>query len=172
MELVESGKLPLTIQSVELDTLLLDVIKELHLLAGERVQLKISEIDQVQVNGDPDRLKQVLVNLISNAIKYTPGSGVVTIDLTKVVNQSKLVIRDTGPGIPTEDLPHIFERFYRAEKSRTRSKTSGFGLGLSIAYWIINNHGGKIEVESQEGSGTIFTIWLPLFDPNIVILPA
>jgi signal transduction histidine kinase len=81
-----------------------------------------------------------------------------------------LIIRDTGPGIPAEDLPYIFERFYRAEKSRTRAKAAGFGLGLSIVYWIINNHGGKIEVQSQEGKGTTFTIWLPLF-PSIPILP-
>lgn len=160
----ESGKLPLTFQPVELDALLLDVLKDLHLLAGDRVQLKISEIDQVLVNGDPDRLKQVLVNLISNAIKYTPGHGTVTFELSRVENQSRLMIRDTGPGIPAEDLPYIFERFYRAEKSRTRSKTSGFGLGLSIAYWIINIHGGTIEVESQEGQGTTFTIWLPLIN--------
>lgn len=160
----ESGKLPLIFQPVELDALLLDVLKDLHLLAGDRVQLKISEIDQVLVNGDPDRLKQVLVNLISNAIKYTPGHGTVTFELSRVENQSRLMIRDTGPGIPAEDLPYIFERFYRAEKSRTRSKTSGFGLGLSIAYWIINIHGGTIEVESQEGQGTTFTIWLPLIN--------
>jgi two-component system OmpR family sensor kinase len=167
----ESGKLPLTIQPVELDALLLDAIRELHLLAGDRVQLKITEIDQVQVNGDPDRLKQVLVNLISNAIKYTPGDGTVTFELSRVENQAKLVICDTGPGIPAEDLPHIFERFYRAEKSRTRSKASGFGLGLSIAYWIINNHSGKIEVESEEGSGTTFIVWLPLYNPAISVLP-
>lgn len=166
----ESGKLPLNFKPVELDTLLLDVLKDLHLLAGDRVQLKISEIDQVQVNGDADRLKQVLVNLISNAIKYTPGAGTVTFELSKVENQSKLRIRDTGPGIPAEDLPHIFERFYRAEKSRTRSKTSGFGLGLSIAYWIINIHGGSIEVESQEGQGTTFTIWLPLINTETTLV--
>jgi two-component system OmpR family sensor kinase len=164
----ESGKLPLTFQTVELDTILFDVLKELRLLAGDRVQLKISEIDQVQVNGDPDRLKQVLVNLISNAIKYTPGKGTVTLELSKVADQSRLIIRDTGPGIPAEDLPHIFERFYRAEKSRTRAKSAGFGLGLSIAYWIINNHGGGIEVDSQEGQGTSFTIWLPLSNPNLI----
>ena len=65
-----------------------------------------------------------------------------------------------GPGIPAEDLPHIFDRFYRAEKSRTRSKTSGFGLGLSIAHWIVEHHGGQIKVESKEGEGTTFVIWL------------
>jgi signal transduction histidine kinase len=153
-----------------LDALLFDVLKDLHLLAGDRIQLKVTEIDQVQVNGDSDRLKQVLVNLISNAIKYTPGQGTVTFELCKADTQSRLIIRDTGPGIPAEDLPHIFERFYRAEKSRTRSKTSGFGLGLSIAYWIINSHGGTIEVESQEGQGTAFIIYLPLLNSEPAII--
>jgi heavy metal sensor kinase len=166
----ESGKLPLSFKPVELDALLFDVLKDLHLLAGDRIQLKVTEIDQVQVNGDSDRLKQVLVNLISNAIKYTPGQGTVTFELCKADTQSRLIIRDTGPGIPAEDLPHIFERFYRAEKSRTRSKTSGFGLGLSIAYWIINSHGGTIEVESQEGQGTAFIIYLPLLNSEPAII--
>jgi len=142
--------------------LLLDVSKEMHVLARDRVQIKVTEIDQVQVNGDRDRLKQVLLNLVSNAINYTPQGGQVFISLGKVGSQARLIVRDTGPGIPVEDLPHIFERFYRAEKSRTRSKTGGFGLGLSIAHWIITHHGGSIEVNSQEGKGTTFCIWLPL----------
>jgi len=158
----ESGKLPLDLKPVELDTLLLDVSKEMHVLARDRVQIKVTEIDQVQVNGDRDRLKQVLLNLVSNAIKYTPQGGQVFISLGKVGGQARLIVRDTGPGISVEDLPHIFERFYRAEKSRTRSKTGGFGLGLSIAHWIITHHGGTIEVDSQEGKGTTFCIWLPL----------
>ena len=162
----ETGKLPLSFKPVEFDDLLCDVIKDLHALAGDRVHLKINEIDQIQVYGDRDRLKQVLVNLISNAIKYTPGEGTVSFEISKFEDRSRLIIRDTGPGIPAEDLPHIFERFYRAEKSRTRSKTSGFGLGLSIAYWIIQVHGGSIEVESKEGSGTTFIIWLPLYIEN------
>ena len=162
----DTGKLPLNFKPVELDCLLLDVLKDLHLLAGDRIQLKIIEIDQIQVNGDVDRLKQVLVNLISNAIKYTPGDGTVSITLGKEEEFAKLIIKDTGPGIPREDLPHIFERFYRTEKSRTRSKTSGFGLGLSITYWIVNAHGGKIEAESMEGAGTTFTVWLPLLETS------
>ncbi|MDI6770425.1 MAG: ATP-binding protein [Anaerolineales bacterium] len=159
----ESGKLPLDFKPVELDTLLLDVSKEMHVLARERVQLKVTEIDQIQVNGDRDRLKQVLLNLVSNAIKYTPQGGEVFLSLSKVGGQARLIVRDSGPGIPAEDLPHIFERFYRAEKSRTRSESGGFGLGLSIANWIITHHGGRIEVNSQEGKGTTFCIWLPLF---------
>jgi two-component system OmpR family sensor kinase len=158
----ESGKLPITLAPVELDTLLLEVYQEMHVLAHGRLQLKITEIDQVLVNGDRDRLKQVLLNLVANAIQYTPPGGDVFLSLGKVGEQARLIVRDTGPGIPTEDLPHIFERFYRTEKSRTRAKQPGFGLGLSIAYWIVNHHGGRIEVDSQEGKGTTFCIWLPL----------
>jgi two-component system OmpR family sensor kinase len=158
----ESGKLPITLAPVELDTLLLEVYQEIHVLAHGRLQLKITEIDQVLVNGDRDRLKQVLLNLVANAIQYTPPGGDVFLSLGKVGEQARLIVRDTGPGIPTEDLPHIFERFYRTEKSRTRAKQPGFGLGLSIAYWIVNHHGGRIEVDSQEGKGTTFCIWLPL----------
>jgi len=113
--------------------------------------------------GDQDRLKQVLVNLIGNSIKYTPAGGEIVVGLGKVDSRARLTVSDNGPGISPEDLPHIFERFYRGEKSRTRQKDGkGFGLGLSIAYWIIRNHGGEIEVESQLGKGTTFCIWLPL----------
>lgn len=138
-------------------------------LSGEKLQLRIAEIDQVQVAGDRDRLKQVLVNLVSNAIQYTPPGGRVTLTLQKANEQARLTISDTGPGIPAQDLPHIFERFYRGERSRKRtpgSQSSGFGLGLSIAYWIIRNHGGSIEVTSREGQGTTFCVWLPLLAPE------
>lgn len=158
----ETGKLPLYFAPVELDTLLLEVFKEMDVLTHDRIQLKITEIDQVLVNGDRDRLKQVLINLVSNAIKYSPPGGEVYLSLGIVGDKARLIVRDTGSGIPTEDLPHIFERFYRAEKSRSRSKVGGFGLGLSIAYWIVSSHGGRIEVNSAEGKGTTFCIWLPL----------
>jgi signal transduction histidine kinase len=107
-------------------------------------------------------LKQVFLNLVANAIQYTPAGGEVFLSLARTGDTAKLIIRDTGPGIPAEDLPYIFERFYRAEKSRTRSGTPGFGLGLSIAQWIVEQHGGKIEVSSQEGRGTTFAVWIPL----------
>jgi signal transduction histidine kinase len=159
----ETGNLPLQETCVELDALLLEVMQQMHVLAGEKVKLQLTEIDQIQVSGDRDRLKQVLVNLIGNAIQYTPPGGDVSIRLGKNTDRyTELTIRDTGPGIPAEDLPHIFDRFYRAEKARTRSKTGGFGLGLSIAYWIVHKHGGEIAVDSKEGEGTTFTIRLPL----------
>lgn len=159
----ESGSVSLTMNPVELDTLLLEVFQEMNVMAGEKVKLHLTEIDQVQVNGDRDRLKQVLLNLVGNAIQYTPQNGDVFLSLGKVAKQARLIIRDTGPGIPAEDLPHIFDRFYRAEKSRTRGKTTGFGLGLSIANWIVEKHGGRIEVDSKDGQGTTFCIWLPLY---------
>lgn len=162
----ESGKLTLSLRPVELDVLLVEVFQELRVLAGTKVQVHLKEIDQLQVNGDRDRLKQVLLNLAANAIQYTPQDGDVYISLAKVGDQARIIVRDTGPGIPSEDLPHIFERFYRAEKSRTRSLASGFGLGLSIVHWIVEHHAGRIEVESKEGKGTTFVIWLPLFSKH------
>jgi len=160
----ESGRLTLSMKLVELDLLLTEVFQEMSVLGRNKVHVHLNEIDQCLVNGDRDRLKQVLINLAANAIQYTPQGGDVFLSLEKIGEQARIICRDTGPGIPAEDLPHIFERFYRAEKSRTRGKTSGFGLGLSIAHWIIEHHGGRIEVESKEGKGTTFAIWLPVLN--------
>ncbi len=156
----ESGKLALNMKPVELDLLLTEVFTEMCILAGSKVHVHLNDIDEVMVNGDRDRLKQVLLNLVANAIQYTPQGGDVFLSMSKIGEQARIIIRDTGPGIPAEDLPHIFDRFYRAEKSRTRSTASGFGLGLSIAHWIVDHHGGQIKVESKEGKGTTFVIWL------------
>jgi signal transduction histidine kinase len=159
----ESGKLPLDRRLVELDTILLEVMQQMRILVKERLKMRVAEIDQVLVCGDQDRLKQVLVNLIGNAIKYTQSGGEVVISLGKEDSKARLSVSDNGPGIPPEDLPHIFERFYRGEKARTRGRDGkGFGLGLSIAYWIVRNHGGNIEVESVIDQGTTFQMWLPL----------
>jgi signal transduction histidine kinase len=159
----ESGKLPLVRETVELDTLLLDVYSQMRVLAKGKLDMHLGEIDQVLVCGDKDRLKQVMVNLIGNAINYTPTGGEVVVGLGKEGKQARLTVSDNGPGIPAEDLPYIFERFYRGEKSRTRTKDrKGFGLGLSIAYWIIRNHGGVIEVSSRLPQGTTFCVRIPL----------
>lgn len=158
----ESGKLPLDMRPVDMDTLLLEVLPQMRSLAGEKLKIHLVEIDQAQVMGDSDRLKQVLINIISNAVFFTPPGGKVTISMRKVANQVQITISDTGPGISAEDLPHIFERFYRGEKSRTRTHGGGFGLGLAIANWIVRGHRGTIEVSSFPGKGTTFCIWLPL----------
>lgn len=159
----ESGKLIMDYRCVELDELLLEVLQQTKVLTQGRINCRLGDFDQVQVCGDRDRLKQVMLNLIGNAIKYTPQGGEVVVGLGKVKNQARITVSDNGPGIPADELPHIFERFYRTEKSRTRSKDGkGYGLGLSIAYWITRNHDGQIDVSSQEGKGTTFVVWLPL----------
>ncbi len=163
----ESGKIPLANELVELDTLLLEVLNQMQVLTRDRLKLSLGDIDQVLVCGDRDRLKQVAVNLIGNAINYTPRGGEIIVGLGKVNDKAQFTVTDNGPGIPPDDLPHIFERFYRGEKSRTRQKDGkGYGLGLSIAYWIIRNHGGRIEVNSAVGQGTTFCVWLPLAEGN------
>lgn len=163
----ESGKIPLAQEIVELDTLVLEVLNQMRVLTRDRMQLRLGEIDQVLVRGDKDRLKQVLVNLVGNAIHYTPTGGEIVVGLGKVENKARITVSDNGPGIPQEDLPYIFERFYRGEKSRTRSKDSkGFGLGLSIAYWIVRNHKGQIEVSNRQPHGTVFCVWLPLAEED------
>jgi two-component system OmpR family sensor kinase len=158
----ESGQVPFDMAPVEIGEVLLEVYQQMKVLAGERQSVVLAEIDQIMVKGDRDRLKQVLLNLVGNAIQYTPVGGTVTLGLTNDNQNARLTVSDTGPGIPNADLPHIFERFYRGEKSRHRSPHSGFGLGLSIAYWIVRNHGGEMEVQSEEGKGTTFIVCLPI----------
>ncbi len=168
----ESGRLPMDMKLVELDTVLLEVFQQMRTLAGEKVKLHIGEIDQVQVTGDRDRLKQVLVNLASNAIQYTPPGGQVTLAIQKDKDQARVYVSDTGPGIPAQDQAHIFERFYRGERSRKRSggaQSSGFGLGLSIAYWIMRSHNGSIEVDSRPGQGTTFCVRIPIQPPAAAV---
>jgi len=164
----DAGTLPLARNPVELDTLLLEVFREAQVLAGG-VVLQIGEIDQAVVNGDRDRLKQLLLNLVSNAIKFTPEGGRVTLGLARTAgNWARLVVTDTGVGIPPAELPFIFERFYRIDKARTRA-AGGAGLGLAIAQRIAQVHGGRIEASSAGAGGSTFCVWLPLAPERVVI---
>ena len=164
----ESGHMPLDLKTIELDSLLFEIIQQLKVLSTDKIHFKVSEVDQILICGDRDRLKQVWLNLISNAVNYSPDGGTIDIKMRKEDNFAIISVKDEGLGIPEEDLPYIFERFYRAEKSRTRSSGSkGFGLGLSIAYWIIHHHGGRIEVQSKEGEGSTFTVYLPLIPDSL-----
>jgi signal transduction histidine kinase len=115
---------------------------------------------------DRTRLQEALYNLLDNAVKYSRERSEIRVSARQSDHEIELSVNDQGIGIAKEDLPRIFERFYRAEKSRTRRETTGFGLGLSIANWIVEHHGGRIEVNSQEGKGTAFAIWLPLYKNN------
>ena len=114
---------------------------------------------------DPDRLKQILVNLVDNAIKYTPDSGAILVSASRDNGSIHFTVKDSGIGIPPEDLPRIFERFYRIDKARTRS-ISGTGLGLAIVKQLVDGLGGTIEVESKPDVGTTFTLSLPATDPG------
>jgi len=158
----ESG-MQLEKQPVELDTLILEVYRQAQLMsaaqfpAGERVKIRLGHEDQAIIEGDPDRLKQLLLNLIDNALKYTPPGGAVTLSLFRDQEWVRVTVEDTGVGIPPDVLPHIFDRFYRAQ----RQGRKGVGLGLSIACWIAEAHGGRLSVESEVGQGTTFTLWLP-----------
>lgn len=163
----ESGRLELDFSPVELDTVMLEVYQQALVLAGSRKKISIADIDQVQVYGDRDRLKQVILNLVSNAIKYTGDDGDIQLSLGKENGKAFLAVADNGPGIHPNDLEKIFERFYRAEKSRKKFVDfdhRGYGLGLSIAYWIVLRHQGTLEVETEYGHGATFTVWLPLPD--------
>ncbi len=155
----DAGSLPLERKKIELDGLFFDVYRQVGLL-NKVVTVQMAEIDQVCVIGDPDRLKQLMWNLIGNAIKYTPAGGEITLSLSQKDGWACIEVADTGVGIPPQDLPYIFERFYRVDKARTRQQ-GGSGLGLSIARWIAQAHGGRIEVTSAVGVGSTFRVWLP-----------
>lgn len=158
----DAGGLPLASQPVELDGLFIDVYQSVG-LSQKRVKVSVIEVDQVKVKGDADRLKQLLINLVDNAIKYTPSGGEVRLSLSKTEEWAQLTVADTGIGIPEEDLPYIFDRFYRVDKARSRAQ-GGSGLGLSIAKWIAQAHGGDIRASSKVGEGTSFKITLPVYE--------
>ena len=146
-------------EPVALDRLLLDVYSLQRPLAGQ-VELVIDEFEQVSVEGDPDQLRQLLLNLVDNALHYTPPGGRVTLGLTQDGAWARLRISDAGPGIPPQHLPHVFDRFYRVDDARARH-TGGAGLGLAISQQIAQAHHGRIDVASEESRGTTFIVILP-----------
>jgi two-component system OmpR family sensor kinase len=137
-----------------------EAVDLLRSLAEEKKIEMIQQLEPVRVSGDSERLAQVITNLLSNAIAYTPPGGRVTISSRSENGLAVLTISDTGIGIPAHDIPHVFERFYRVETSRSRDK-GGSGLGLAIARAIVHAHGGTIELKSTAGQGTEFTVRLP-----------
>ncbi|MFN8454301.1 MAG: HAMP domain-containing sensor histidine kinase [Anaerolineae bacterium] len=148
--------LTLRMQPVELDTVILDVFRQARVTANG-VNLQLGHEDQAVILGDADRLKQLLLNLVTNAIKHTPNGGFVTLSLFREPELVRVTVADTGRGIAPTALPHIFERFYRGENNDQK----GVGLGLSIAQWIAQAHGGQITVTSELDKGSVFTLCLP-----------
>lgn len=159
---IDSGGMKLNLTDINLNDLLLEQVKRLAPLSRENgIELECSAKELMEVNGDSVKLTQVIYNVIDNAIKYTPRGGEVHISLTRSGKRAIIRIADTGIGVPAADLPHIFDRFYRVDKARSRA-TGGTGLGLSIVKQIVLLHGGNITAASEEGKGTTFTIDLPL----------
>lgn len=154
---------PLQRLAVSLGPLLEKVAQQGRVLADGKVAISVVRLAEAEVIGDPDAIQQLLLILVDNAIKYTPKGGSVTLGLRVDASHgqqkvARISVVDTGMGIAPEDLPYVFERFYRADRAR---KTGGTGLGLAIGKWIAEVHGGSISVESSVGTGSIFTVTLP-----------
>jgi len=161
----DAGKEQWNFAEVNLGRLITNLSADVEVLCQEKgLTCQLGQIQDLVIKGDEGRLRELFMNLLDNAIRYTPAAGTVSISLRQEGQQALVAIKDTGVGIPTEDIPFIFERFYRVDKSRSRAE-GGTGLGLAICRYIAEGHGGKIEVESQVGVGSTFSVWLPLLSP-------
>jgi two-component system phosphate regulon sensor histidine kinase PhoR len=161
---IESGDSPLNLKPLDVAEVVRRAAERLRPQA-ERAQLELildMPTNLPPVIGDEDRVEQVLVNVIHNAIKFTPRQGRITISSLVEGDQVLISISDTGIGIPADDLPHIFERFYKVDRARSGG---GTGLGLAIAKHIVQAHRGRIWAESEEGKGTTITFSLPTAKP-------
>ena len=158
----DAGQIPIAFEPVSLADLVSAAVEQVHPLADKRgLELWDASGPSVVLEADEDLLLQLLLNLLDNAIKYTPSGGRVTVGWGLNGREIELRVRDTGVGIGSEHLPHIFDRFYRLDKARSRGE-GGTGLGLSISRWIAEAHRGSISVESSPGEGSTFTVRLPI----------
>lgn len=166
---MEEGKYELHFSEVNLNEMIEDVVSRMKIMAKEK-GLEINSLfasnENLIVYADESRLEQVMINLIENAVKYTE-KGSITIKISQNAKEAVLIISDTGIGIPKEETPYLFERFYRVEKSRSRD-FGGTGLGLSIVKQLVELQYGKIEVQSEVGKGTNFIIYLPIFEEGAI----
>lgn len=165
----DNRQYPLQFETFNLAELLGEQIVALRPRAVSKdLTLSLDAPDTLTLMADPAKLTRLFLNLIDNAIKYSNPGDTIRVTVAAHSGQARIDIADTGPGIPPHHLTHLFERFYRVDKARSRraaangSDTSGAGLGLAIADWLAKAHGGRIEVTSQVGQGTTFIVWLPL----------
>jgi two-component system OmpR family sensor kinase/two-component system sensor histidine kinase BaeS len=162
LALAESGQLPLVIEPVQVADLLADVQTSFSGPAeAAGVSLETTTEADLTIQADAGRLDQVLSNLVANALRYTPPGGAITLRAASKERGVQLIVEDTGAGIPAEELAHIFDRFWRGDRSRSHTSGAGAGLGLAIARQLVQAHGGQIEVESEPKHGTTFIITLP-----------
>jgi len=148
---------------VRLNRVVADCVRAAQVLATQKgLRFNVSSsLPEVELNGDDEMFKRMLLNLLDNAVKYTPAGGEINVTLASQDGTALIIVSDTGIGIPAADQPHIFDRFYRVDKARSRA-LGGAGLGLSIARWIVEAHEGRLSVESEPGHGSTFTVELPL----------
>jgi signal transduction histidine kinase len=160
----DEGRASLHLEPLDMRPILSDVAETAGMLgeqAGVDVAVDVAD-EAFPVRGDGTRLRQLLMNLVSNAIKYTPAEGLVTLEARLQDKHLRISVHDTGIGIAPGDLPYIFDRFWRADPARSRTGARpGSGLGLAISRWIAEAHGGRVEVRSRPGRGTMFTVTLP-----------
>lgn len=158
----DEGKLSLVMEEIELSALLRELVQQMQPFAEEKgVVILWGEAAELWVPGDRKRLRQLFSTLLDNAVRYTPPGGRVHVSLEGVSDRAKISVRDSGVGIAAEDLPWIFDRFYRVDEARNRAH-GGSGLGLSLAKSFAQAHGGEIVVESTPGLGSVFIVYLPL----------
>jgi heavy metal sensor kinase len=168
----DNNQYPLQIKSIDLATLLQQEVAHLQSKAtSKNITLTLETPATLPMLADPAKLSRLFINLIDNALKYSDPGSQVRVTASPKNQQIRVTIADTGPGIPAAHLPHLFDRFYRVDQARARQEanttvSSGAGLGLSIAQWLAQIHGGRIEVASKVGTGTTFTVWLPLEPPQ------
>jgi len=171
LSLAEAGQLPLQLEQVEVADLLSDVITSFSSQAeSQGVDLRLEaggDPAKLVIQADALRLGQVLANLVVNALRHTPPGGSITLRTDRLDGSVRMRISDTGEGIPPEDLPFIFDRFWRGDRSRSHAGDTSSGLGLAISKQLVEAHGGRIEAESAPGHGTTFTIELPLSGKEI-----
>jgi signal transduction histidine kinase len=162
LSLTDAEHLRLQMEPVNVGELATQVGERLQLHAGEKgIRLETAVSSPIPlIQADPERLTQILTNLIANALRYTPEGTRVQVSVRAVAGGVETAVSDNGPGIPPEDLPKLFDRFWRAEQSRSRA-TGGSGLGLAVAKQLVQAHGGRIWVKSELNRGTRFTFFLP-----------
>jgi heavy metal sensor kinase len=163
----DSGEIPLAHHAVDLGALAAGVTEQLELVAEDHdLDLQCLVHQPVTVAGDRGWLERLLLNLLDNAMKFTEKGGRVSVSVSREGESARVDVRDTGIGMPPDAIPHVFERFYRVDPARSPA-ADGAGLGLSLVKWIIDRHQGRIAVDSHVGSGSTFTVWLPVVPSEI-----
>jgi heavy metal sensor kinase len=157
----DAGNVKLQVREFYFNDLIAECCRSMHALAAARgIRLECRCPDDVSFHGDEELLRRLVMNLLDNAIRYTPNGGRVTAILDTLGPEVRIRVEDTGIGIAAEAVPHVFERFYRADKARSR-QDGGFGLGLAIVHWIAESHKGAVDLASHPGEGSTFTVTLP-----------